>query len=186
MSKVRCKNCKEYLDKDDSYSAGLSSFCDYECFSDFSRKRNETALLRQREKRKDKPKSNRTGRPSNHKRVPKSHPPRLDKPSKVDYGRISPETHRAVLRADRRCRVCESTDNLQVHHIVYRSESRWFWWCSTPQNLITLCINCHIPIVHKDKKRWQKVMLGLVWLREVEGNTSMNAYEFEEWIGNEP
>jgi 5-methylcytosine-specific restriction endonuclease McrA len=48
--------------------------------------------------------------------------------------------HRQVLERDGwRCQVCGSMQNLQVHHLKFRSHSGG----DEEQNLITLCAECH-------------------------------------------
>jgi 5-methylcytosine-specific restriction endonuclease McrA len=50
------------------------------------------------------------------------------------------ELHRQVLERDAwRCQVCGSMQNLQVHHLKFRSRSGG----DEEQNLITLCAACH-------------------------------------------
>jgi 5-methylcytosine-specific restriction endonuclease McrA len=50
------------------------------------------------------------------------------------------ELHRRVLERDSwRCQVCGSMQNLQVHHLKFRSQSGG----DEEQNLITLCAECH-------------------------------------------
>jgi 5-methylcytosine-specific restriction endonuclease McrA len=50
------------------------------------------------------------------------------------------ELHRQVLERDGwRCQVCGSMQNLQIHHITFRSHSG----SDVEQNLITLCSDCH-------------------------------------------
>jgi 5-methylcytosine-specific restriction endonuclease McrA len=50
------------------------------------------------------------------------------------------ELHRRVLERDGwRCQVCGSMQNLQVHHLKFRSQSGG----DEEQNLITLCAECH-------------------------------------------
>ena len=50
------------------------------------------------------------------------------------------ELHRQVLERDGwRCQVCGSMQNLQVHHLKFRSRSGG----DEEQNLITLCAECH-------------------------------------------
>ena len=50
------------------------------------------------------------------------------------------ELHRQVLERDGwRCQVCGGMQNLQVHHLKFRSHSGG----DTEQNLITLCTECH-------------------------------------------
>ena len=68
------------------------------------------------------------------KKIPTKNPRlRLDSHS---YG----ELHRQVLERDNwRCQVCGSMQNLQVHHLKFRSQSG----DDVEQNLITLCTECH-------------------------------------------
>ncbi len=48
--------------------------------------------------------------------------------------------HRQVLERDHwRCQVCGRMQNLQVHHLEFRSQSG----NDEEQNLITLCAECH-------------------------------------------
>ena len=50
------------------------------------------------------------------------------------------QLHRQILDRDNwRCQVCGSMQNLQVHHLKYRSHSG----SDAEQNLITLCAVCH-------------------------------------------
>ena len=50
------------------------------------------------------------------------------------------ELQRQVLRRDGwRCQFCGSMQNLQVHHLKFRSQSGG----DEEQNLITLCAECH-------------------------------------------
>jgi 5-methylcytosine-specific restriction endonuclease McrA len=50
------------------------------------------------------------------------------------------ELHRQVLERDGwRCQVCGSMQQLQVHHLKYRSQLGG----DEEQNLITLCAGCH-------------------------------------------
>ncbi len=48
--------------------------------------------------------------------------------------------HRQVVERDNwRCQVCGSMQNLEVHHIQFRSHSG----PDTERNLVTLCNSCH-------------------------------------------
>ena len=50
------------------------------------------------------------------------------------------ELHRQVLERDGwRCQICGTMQNLQVHHLKFRSQSG----SDEEQNLITLCAECH-------------------------------------------
>lgn len=54
--------------------------------------------------------------------------------------RIPNETRRAVYRRDGwRCALCDSTQYLQIHHVIPRSVGG----SDFPENLITLCSKCH-------------------------------------------
>jgi 5-methylcytosine-specific restriction endonuclease McrA len=54
----------------------------------------------------------------------------------TSYSRL----HREVLERDGwRCQVCGSMQQLQVHHLKFRSHSG----SDVERNLITLCANCH-------------------------------------------
>ena len=56
------------------------------------------------------------------------------------------ELHRQVLERDGwRCQGCGSMQNLQVHHLTFRSQSGG----DMEQNLITLCAECHEQ-VHRE------------------------------------
>ena len=53
------------------------------------------------------------------------------------------ELHRQVLERDKwRCQMCGSMQNLQVHHLKFRSHSGG----DVEENLITLCAECHARI----------------------------------------
>ena len=50
------------------------------------------------------------------------------------------QLHRAVLQRDGwRCQFCGCMQQLQVHHIQFRSHSG----DDSEENLITLCVDCH-------------------------------------------
>jgi 5-methylcytosine-specific restriction endonuclease McrA len=60
------------------------------------------------------------------------------------------ELHRQVLERDRwRCQACGSMQNLQVHHLKFRSQSG----DDMEQNLITLCAECHEQMHRKPRCR---------------------------------
>jgi len=59
------------------------------------------------------------------------------------------ELHRQVLdRDDWRCQFCGSMQNLQVHHLKFRSHSGNDEEC----NLMTLCAECHEKL-HREARR---------------------------------
>lgn len=75
-----------------------------------------------------------------------------------------PELKRHVrMRDSHRCRFCNlPSSHLEVHHIKYLSEGG----PNHPANLITLCDEHH-RLVHSDKKKWQPVLLGCIWVQYV-------------------
>lgn len=54
------------------------------------------------------------------------------------------------------CQLCGSTNWLEIHHIVYRSENG----SNDERNLIRLCKQCHM-MVHSNKKRWQPFLINM-------------------------
>jgi len=78
---------------------------------------------------------------------------------------VPPEVKAAVRQRDGfKCRFCGGKNNLQVHHIFYRSQGG----SHEPHNLIVLCFEHH-RLVHSDKGRWQPVLLAMIWLYYVCG-----------------
>jgi 5-methylcytosine-specific restriction endonuclease McrA len=56
------------------------------------------------------------------------------------------EFHRQMLERDGwRCQLCGSMQNLQVHHLKFRSHSGG----DVERNLITLCAECHAQMHSK-------------------------------------
>lgn len=138
MSKVRCKQCKEYLDKDDAFQVGLSHYCSQDHFYD---------SMSAKEKRA-KRSSFRQGKASNPM------PP-------------STRNH-VLKRDGFRCIVCKrglTEQSAEVHHIRYKSETGG-QPDHSPSNLATLCYECHHNVVHKDKKTWQPKLLNYASMKE--------------------
>lgn len=70
---------------------------------------------------------------------------------------IPEDVRQLVLKRDLVCQLCESTINLHVHHIFYRSEAP-IEWRHDPSNLVVLCAEDH-DLVHSDKARYQRLLL---------------------------
>lgn len=71
---------------------------------------------------------------------------------------VSKDTYNVVLERDRGCcRLC-GNKNIQLHHIVYRSESKAL--INVPNNCIMLCEKCH-RLVHSNKKKYQPLLLEI-------------------------
>ena len=160
MSKVRCKYCKTYIDKEGAVSAGISSFCSEEHYQNHVNKVYEPKVRPT------------TKAPARKKqRVPG----------------VPPQVRENVLRKDGyACRYCGNRKiyDLALHHILYRSEVSNRPWQDREWNLITLCNHtCHLKIVHGNKRKYQRLLLGLTWLREIYGDASMNVKRFEEEYG---
>lgn len=74
---------------------------------------------------------------------------------------VSKETYKAVYKRDNgKCRLC-GNPNIQLHHIIYRSEAKNL--IDDPNNCIMLCAKHH-RLVHTDKKYWQPYLSTLIWL----------------------
>lgn len=54
---------------------------------------------------------------------------------------ISNKVRKSIYRRDGfRCALCDSTDGLQIHHVIHRGKAGGR---ENPMNLITLCWRCH-------------------------------------------
>ena len=149
-SKVRCKGCREYVEQDSTFRIGLSRFCSRDCYHRSLSESQKTKKL-----------------------ATKRQISSVDGPDEL--------TRQKVLQRDRyRCRLCGKANGLIAHHIYYKSEAKKEPWLNSTHNLITLCNHpCHLSIIHGDKKRYQKVLLGLVWLSEMESKY-MTIEQFEK------
>lgn len=89
--------------------------------------------------------------------------PRLNKGiKKVSKKRIvvSDETYKQVYNRDNGiCQLCASPNDIHLHHIVYRSESKDL--INEPSNCIMLCSECHRK-VHSNKHKWQPILQKIV------------------------
>lgn len=95
------------------------------------------------------------------KAEPKPFKPIKAKKKKPD---IPEGVRQAVLARDKnRCRFCGTQNGLHVHHVYYRSQGGEH----VEHNLITVCYRHH-DLIHSDKKRYQPLCLGVLWLSLVE------------------
>ena len=93
--KLKCGYCKEYVEKDDAYRVGISSFCNHDCYMG---------------KKKDEWSGQRTRRA---KRI-------ADGDGVSEQTRTA-----VLVRDKGRCRACGkklAVDSAHVHHIIYRSQ----------------------------------------------------------------
>ena len=79
---------------------------------------------------------------------------------------VSKKTYNEVYERDKGCcRFCGAVDNLQLHHIYYRSERKDL--IDDPNNCIMLCHRdfsknkCH-KLVHSNKKKYQPILLEII------------------------
>lgn len=90
----------------------------------------------------------------------------------------------AVIRAEirkrdgERCRWCgrNGSSGLQIHHILYRSQGG----PDHHSNLILLCADHH-ALVHSNKRHWQPVLLGTLWIGYVR-QRMLTVPEVERWL----
>lgn len=142
-SKVRCTNCKGYVDRDDCFWQApnrITRLCTERCFSEWKdRKKPSPRQVRER---------------------------RTQKAAKRTSTSV-PVTVRLEIRDrdNHRCRWCRRPGQ-QVHHIHYRSEGG----ADEPSNLILLCTECHAR-AHSSKAAYKPLLLACLWLHYVEGDS---------------
>ena len=66
------------------------------------------------------------------------------------------KTYQNIVEQQPYCQLCGSTNWLEIHHIVYRSEQG----SNDERNLIRLC-KFHHEMVHSNKKRWQQFLIDM-------------------------
>ena len=72
---------------------------------------------------------------------------------------VSKEVYNIVIERDKYCcRLCGSTNWIQLHHILYRSQRKDL--INDINNCIMLCDNCH-RLVHNNKKKWQPILIEM-------------------------
>lgn len=71
---------------------------------------------------------------------------------------VTKETYNIVLERDKGvCRLC-GNNNIELHHIYYRSERKDL--INDPDNCIMLCNKCH-RLAHSNKKKYQPILLEM-------------------------
>jgi hypothetical protein len=157
-NKLRCAGCKAYLPREEMTIYGLSSICSPECL--------KRVRLRSRERPPKKAIVENNGHTNASRRRSTGVPAAIRK---------------AIRKRDGRCRWCGVDNLLQVHHILYRSQGG----PDEPSNLITLCLDHHAE-AHSNKKKWQPVLLALIWMHYVDGQrmTVPEVYKLVE-VGSE-
>lgn len=87
---------------------------------------------------------------------------RINGINKVSKKRIfvKPEIYNQTYKRDKgQCQLCGTSLNLQLHHIIYRSENKSL--INDPNNCIMLCVQCH-KLVHSNKKYWQEKLQKII------------------------
>lgn len=147
-SRLRCTNCREYKDRDSFYKASsLEKVCSEECFLALRGRRSEASgSTLQRSLKKP-----RLPQAQTRKRPKRDDPP--------------PKTRAKVVLRDRgKCRFC-GVQTTELHHIKYKSEGV----DHSEHNLITLCNDHHINLVHGNKRKWQPLCRMVIWYQYVYG-----------------
>lgn len=86
-------------------------------------------------------------------------------PSRARKASLPLDVRRNVRARDGQvCRFCGQRGQ-QVHHIQYRSSGG----SDEPSNLILLCDEHH-TLVHSNKRVWQPILFGVVWMGYVEAS----------------
>jgi hypothetical protein len=162
--KVKCANCKEFIDKSDAIPRGISNFCSTACLFAKANKSKELKRTKPPTKVKD-----------------------IQVNRRLVSDELTDEVRQHVLEFDGfKCRLCgRSSSNLVFHHVIYKSDVRNKRWQDQISNGITLCNRpCHLSVVHGNKKRFQPLCLGIIWLREVERDRHTTIYDLEKRLQN--
>lgn len=78
---------------------------------------------------------------------------------KTPKKRVSKSTYEEVFEASKgKCGLCGTNNNLELHHIQYRSEDKSK--IDDPGNCIMLCKECHQK-AHNNKKLWKPRLIKI-------------------------
>lgn len=73
---------------------------------------------------------------------------------------VTQDTYNKVMQRDNyKCRLCGTSLNLQLHHIIYRSEDKSK--INDVNNCIMLCVKHH-ALVHSNKKYWKQRLKEII------------------------
>lgn len=152
--KLVCSFCRGYIERDDAIRIGIVSFCSQECVAGYRTKGRSRKSVGAARTTTKK-------RRSSKQQIPK-------------------ELRDNVIAADGGiCRSCGSKYSLHCHHVIYRSQGGKH----ERHNLITLCHDCH-ALVHSNKKIYQPILLGMIWLRDVMSDNSVTLQQAKERLYN--
>ncbi len=157
-AKARCSSCRRYYPKEGMYRTGLGGLggvCSHSCFMDLQERYRSKRIRRKEHRAK-----------------------------KYAPGRRLPGTARdRVKRRDsEKCRWCGTTNDVQIHHVRYRSEGG----PDSPKNLLSLCDECHAH-AHSDKGKYQPVLLTWLWMYYTQSReiTVESVFRELQWQRNE-
>ncbi len=72
---------------------------------------------------------------------------------------VTKDTYNAVmLKCNSKCVLCGTAQNLQLHHIVYRSHDKSL--INEVSNCVALCLSCH-QLVHTSSKKYKPLLLEI-------------------------
>lgn len=174
---MKCNGCKNYFKGEDVIRVGMVCFCSEKCMEDTWNNK----------KVYDAPKP---GKPLKRGAAPTRSTPKKRSSSPTRRrarSGVLGAVRSAVFEADgNRCRFCgRESDSLSIHHVRYRSEMsaevNGVSFMHERQNLLTLCSACHTR-VHSDKERYQRLALGILWLREVLSDKTTHIPQLERWL----
>lgn len=90
--------------------------------------------------------------------------PKPPKKKKKKREKVTDITYYQVYTRDKgTCQLCGYTQNLHLHHVVYRSEDRSR--INDKNNCIMLCLKCH-QMVHQNKKYWKSKLFDIIHSKE--------------------
>lgn len=68
---------------------------------------------------------------------------------------VKKEIYDQVIKRDNyRCKLCGTTENLQLHHIDGRGREL----TNDINNCVILCMHCHLEVVHKNQKKYRPIL----------------------------
>lgn len=68
---------------------------------------------------------------------------------------VKDSVYNEVFERDKgKCQLCGTTQNLHLHHIEGRGKNL----TNNVKNCIMLCENCHLNKVHKNQKKYRKIL----------------------------
>ena len=72
---------------------------------------------------------------------------------------VKKEVYDEVIKRDNyRCKLCGTTESLQLHHIDGRGKEL----TNDINNCVILCMHCHLEVVHKNQKKYRPILKEMV------------------------